>query len=88
MKGFPKNIATKQDFLNLLVIPEYKEQTIEALCKIRDLDDSMATRTVRIDDATGEAETEQIVNPMPAWKQKGFASRDAISALITEWEVK
>lgn len=31
MKGYPKHIATKQDFINLLQMPEYRQQALEDL---------------------------------------------------------
>jgi hypothetical protein len=88
MRGFPKHIATKQDFINLLSIKDYVSQTLEVLRIIRDMDDLMTTRTISIDEITGEAETEQITNPMPMWKVKGFASRNEVADIVKKWEVK
>lgn len=86
MKGYPKRIATKQDFLNLLRMKELKAQAIEDLKKIYNLDDGKAVRaTTLIDPADPEKgyNTEIIDNPMPLWKQKGFASRQEVADLIT-----
>lgn len=87
MKGYPKRIAIKQDFLNLLGMKEFKAQALDDLQAIYNLDDSKATRaTTLIDPADPKSgyNTEIIDNPMPMWKQKGFASRQAVADLITE----
>ncbi len=84
MKGFPKYIATKQDFVNLLANKQYKEQAIIELKKIYGLDDGKATRATTLIDPTnpmGDWNTEIIDNPMPAWKQKGFKSRREVLEL-------
>jgi len=85
MKGYPKHIATKQDFLNLLDTAEFRARAVDDLAAIRDTDDDTATRTIAIDEATGEAQTETIENPMPLWKIKGFASRQEVIDLIGEY---
>jgi len=85
MKGFPKYIATKQDFLNLLDDERFKDQAIMELNRIYDLDDSKATRATALvdpDDPMGDWNTEIIDNPMPLWKQKGFSDREEIKELI------
>jgi hypothetical protein len=81
MKGYPKNIATKQDFLNLLIEKEYREQALADLKAIADLDDSTVLRTISISDEKDEAVTEKIENPMPLWKIKGFESREEVLKL-------
>ena len=86
MKGYPKYINCKQDFINLLDEPEYKALALEDLKAIRDLDDDKALRTISINEETGEATTEEIDNPMPLWKVKGFTSRQEVADLITEVE--
>ena len=86
MKGYPKYINCKQDFINLLDEPEYKALALEDLKAIRDLDDDKALRTISINEETGEATTEEIDNSMPLWKVKGFSSRQEVADLITEVE--
>lgn len=86
MKGYPKYINCKQDYINLLAEPEHKAQAIEDLKAIRDMDDDKALRTISIDETTGEAVTEEIDNPMPLWKVKGFSSRQEVADLIAEVE--
>jgi len=86
MKGYPKYINCKQDYLNLLAEPEHQEQAIEDLKVIRDMEDDKALRVVSMDEETGEETTEEIDNPMPLWKVKGFSSRQEVADLITEVE--
>ena len=85
MKGYPKFVAVKQDFVNLLDMPEFKEQALADLQAIYDLQDDKATRaTTLIDESDPEKgyNTEEIDNPNPVWKQKGFASRAEVLELI------
>jgi hypothetical protein len=86
MKGYPKYINCKQDYLNLLAEPEFKAQALDDLRAIRDLDDDKALRVVSMNEETGEATTEEIDNPMPLWKVKGFDSRQDVADLITAQE--
>jgi len=81
MKGYPKYMATKQDYLNLLDDPIFATRVLADLVLIRDLEDDKASRTISIDE-DGTAVTEEIENPMPLWKIKGFVSREEVSALI------
>ena len=85
MKGYPKHVATKQDFINLLAMPEFKKQALSDLIAIHDLDDDNALRTLEInEDET--ALTEEIDNPMSLWKIKGFSSLQEVSGMIKEAE--
>jgi hypothetical protein len=82
MKGYPKFIATKQDYENLLTMPEFAKQAaadLEALAK-RDM--TTVTRAIRLVDPAkpdGEWVTEEIVNPNPEWKRKGFETIKAVT---------
>ena len=87
MKGYPKYINCKQDYLNLLAEPEFKAQALDDLRAIRDLDDDKALRVISMDEETGEATTEEIDNPMPLWRVKGFESRQDVADLIAAQEV-
>jgi len=75
VRGYPKYIATKQDYENLLKMPEFSKQAaadLEALAKV---DTAKVTRAIRpVDEAKpdGEWVTEEITNPKPEWKRKGF----------------
>jgi len=87
MRGFPKHIATVQDFRNLLTDDGFKEQALSVLNSIYNLDDSKATRAttlIDLENPEGGYNTEIIDNPMPMWKQKGFESRQAVADLITK----
>ena len=87
MKGYPKYVATKQDFINLLSMPEHKVQALtdlQAICNADDATVKRATTPINPDDLQGGWNTEDIENPMPLWKQKGFESRQEIADLITE----
>lgn len=85
MRGYPKHVATKRDYLNLLAMPEHKAQAIEEMKKIVSHNDSVVTRaTTPIDpnDPNKGWNTEVIDNPMPLWKQKDFASRQEVADII------
>lgn len=86
MKGYPKHIASKQDFINLLADKEYRERAIADLRIIAEADDDKAMRTISINEETGEEVTEEIDNPMPLWKVKGFKSRKEVAELIAAQE--
>ena len=86
MKEYPKRIAVKQDFLNLLNEEKFKEQAVADLKAIYNLNDSETTRATTLIDPEnpeGGYNTEIIDNPMPMWKQKGFESRQEVADLIT-----
>jgi len=87
MNGYPKYINCKQDYINLLAMPEHKDRAIADLKVIRDMDDAKALRVVSLNEETGEATTEEIDNPMPLWRVKGFASREEVAELIAAQEV-
>jgi len=85
MKGFPKHINTKQDFLNLLADDKFKTQALSELDRIYNLNDSKATKATTLIDPDDEEKgwnTEEVDNPMPEWKLKGFTSREAVNTMI------
>jgi len=66
-------ISVKQDFLNLLSID--KETVVGELTSLQDFDDRTATKAIKPvnpDDPEGEWVMEEIENPLPLHKQKGF----------------
>jgi hypothetical protein len=81
MIGYPKHIATVRDYENLLAVPEFRARVLADLEAIRDADDAIALRVISVLEA-GVEETEEIENPMPLWKVKGFASREAVAEMI------
>ena len=86
MRGYPKFIATKKDFANLMAMPEYKDQAAKELAAIRDLDDDKAIQVVSsTTDEQGKETviTKEIDNALPVYKIKGFKSRQEISDLLS-----
>ena len=87
MRGFPKHINCVQDFNNLLADKDLKRRAISELQKIYTKDESKALRATTLidpEDPKSDYNTEEIDNPMPLWKQKGFESREAVAALVTK----
>jgi len=82
MKGYPKYIATKQDFENLLAVLQCRERALKDLRAIYEAKDEKATRVVSGSEETGDLVIEEIDNPMPLWKQKGFKSREEVIEII------
>jgi len=87
MRGYPKTIATKRDFNNLLTMPEYKKQALADLKRLQAVDDAKVVRVVSGSEEDKNLITEEIDNPMPKWKQAGFAVRKDLDNLITAKEV-
>jgi len=87
MKGYPKHVNCKQDFLNLLADENHREQAIEGLKEIYSLDDSKTLRATTLidpEDPKSDYNTEEIDNPMPVWMAKGFESREEVATIVTE----
>ena len=87
MRGFPKHINCVQDFNNLLADKDLKRRAISELQKIYNKEDSKTLRATTLidpEDPKSDWNTEEIDNPMPLWKQKGFESREAVAALVTK----
>ena len=75
MIGFPVHIATRQDYENLLGMPEHKEQALTKLKELTSYDDRIVTRAIKPvnpDDPFSEWEVEEIDNPYPLHAQRGF----------------
>ena len=87
MRGFPKHINCVQDFNNLLADKDLKRRAISELQKIYTKDDSKTLRATTLidpEDPKSDYNTEEIDNPMPLWKQKGFESREAVAELVAK----
>ena len=85
MKGYPKHINTTQDFTNLLADNKFKEKALTELGRIYNADDAKATIATTLIDPDDEEKgwnIEEIDNPMPEWKLKGFVSREAVNEMI------
>jgi hypothetical protein len=82
MRGYPKVIATKQDFLNLLAEPEFRDRALIDLSAVYGLkDDTVAVVKSSATDAKGQMTnvvTETIPAPNPLWKSMGFESRGEV----------
>lgn len=91
MKGYPRHVNTKQDFENLLGMPEYREQAKAELKHVQELKDSKITKaTTQIDpnDPESEWNTIEVVNPNPKWEQLKFKSKKELTDLIAVAEAK
>ena len=90
MRGYPKHIGTKKDFENLLAMPEHRDRALKDLATIRDIADDKVQETVSMtkDKETGleTAVKKEIDNPMPAYKIKGFKTRQEVADLISAAE--
>lgn len=89
MIGFPSVIATKDDYLNLLQDPEFHDQALTDLTSLRDFDDSKVTVAVTTGDDPmniNNTETEEINNPNPLWKQKGFESWQDVADTVEAYQ--
>ena len=89
MRGYPKKVATKQDYVNLLSDENYREQALLDLQAIVDLDDSVVQKaTTLVDESDPEKgfNMENVENPNPVWKQRGFNSKQEIIDIINAQE--
>ena len=87
MRGYPKHIGTKQDFDNLLAMPEHEKQALTDLKRLQAIDDAKVIRVVSGSEEDKNLITEEIDNPNPAWKQKGFKDKKALDDLVKAKEV-
>ena len=92
MKGFPNYFATKEDYENILRdFPEWRKQVKDELKALKAIKDTKVTRAISPidpDDPESEWITEEIDNPLPIHKQKGFKTRKQLDDLIVEAEKK
>jgi len=79
MRGYPKGFLTKQDYINLLAIPEFADQAKADLAELAAQDDSM----IAVDRGTEDApKIEMIENPLPAWKRAGFKDKAELEKMV------
>ena len=78
MKGYPKGFLIKQDYINLLSMPEYAKQAKEDLARLAAIDDAKVTVEQGTEDSPNPVE---IDNPMPIWKRAGFRDMDELLKL-------
>jgi len=85
MKGYPKVVLKKQDYINLLSIKEHKTRALADLKHLYTNDDThILTTTTRInpEDPESDWNQEMLPNSSPLWKQKGFESREELAQII------
>lgn len=92
MKRYPTYFATKEDYENILRdFPEWRKQVKDELKALKAIKDTKVTRAVSPidpDDPESEWITEEIDNPLPIHKQKGFKTRKQLDDFIVEAEKK
>lgn len=85
MRGYPRVIATKQDFINLLAEPSFRAQALVDIKAVYDLQDDTMERVVSYDkDEAGQminVVMETVPATNPKWKRMGFESRDEVMGL-------
>ncbi len=78
MRSYPRFPLSKQDYINLLSMPEHAERAKADLQALAALDDENVT----VDRGTEDTpDLQEIPNPLPAWKRAGFASREEVLEL-------
>ena len=87
MRGYPKHVATKTDFDNLLAMPEFKNQALADLKRLQAVDDAKVIRVISGSEEDKNLVSEEIDNPNPIWKQQGFATKKELDDLITAKEM-
>lgn len=79
MRSYPRFPLSKQDYINLLSMPDHAERARADLQALAALDDDYVT----VDRGTEDVPDLQVIpNPLPAWKKAGFASRDEVLGLL------
>lgn len=88
MRGYPKYVATKQDYLNLLSVPEHRAAALAKLKALLELDDDtvIALKDRKIGDLHEVRETVEIPHPYPRWRRIGFRSKEEVKKFIAASE--
>jgi hypothetical protein len=80
MRGYPKGPLSKQDFENLLNMPEHAKRAKAGLTTLASMDDDK----IIVDRGTEAAPVlVPIDNPQPAWKRAGFARKLDLARMAT-----
>lgn len=83
MRSYPKEQLSKQDYENLLAMPEHADRARADLLALAAIDDSM----ISVDQGTPDAPMPvQIDNPTPAWKRAGFEDKAELAGQIAPAE--
>ena len=92
MKGYPTHLATKEDFENIIRdCPQWRKRAIKELKALQAIKDDKVTRAIRpIDPDNPESDwvTEEIPNPLPIHRQKGFKNKKELAKIILKAEKK
>ncbi len=92
MKGYPEYFATKKDYENILRdFPEWRKRVKKELKILKAIKDNKVTRAVapiNPEDPESDWITEEIQNPFPKYKQKGFKTKKKLDDIIAEVEAK
>jgi len=85
MRGYPKFIGSKQDYVNLLAMPKHRARALADLEGLYADDDTLILTTTELidpEDPMSEWRQELQSNPSPLWQQKGFAGREELAKII------
>lgn len=86
MQGYPKSVATKKDYENLLKMPEFARQAKEDLAMLATANKLKVTRAIRPVDPNkpdGEWVMEEIDTPHPTWQRRGFETLKEVSDMAS-----
>lgn len=89
MRGYPKGRLSKQDFENLLAMPEYADLAREELEEMLALKDDTATIDFTPVYALNDSDRiiKTIDNPSPLWKIVGFSCKEELSSIVSKCSV-
>ena len=85
MRGFPRVIRTKQDWINCLEDERLKKKALDKLQRIYETDDDYVVQVVSGSKETKDLVTKKIENPMPLYKMRGFGTRQELKDLIDKY---
>ncbi len=88
MKGYPKYFATVEDYKNIVRdFPEWKKRVETELKALKNIKDTKVLKaTTLIDPSKPELgwKTQEIDNPYPRYKQKGFKTKRELEDMVAE----
>lgn len=89
MRGYPKYVATVQDYKNLLGMDEHKDRALaelEGLAALKDETMSVPKddKVLAVDGVYAAKDLKTVANPMPVCKIKGFSDTAAVTKLLGE----
>ena len=85
MKGFPRIIKTKQDWINCLEDEDLRKKALERLQGIYKTKDDYVVRVVSGSEETKDLVTKRVKNPMPLYRQRGFETRQELKDLMDKY---